>query len=125
MNIAAWNSRCLFVSFSRPFCRKRSKILAILTSFHSFIAFVLRMSFSEFTSKASKDPRFKLIEKAREREGMYNEFMIDYRKNQKQRIKALSNKVSIAFIFMNGPALIELCGREKNVCATCTSVYLL
>jgi len=56
-----------------------------------------RMSFGDFLSKASKDSRFKLIDKAREREGMFNEFMIEYRKGQKERIKNLSLKVSILF----------------------------
>ena len=55
------------------------------------------MSFGDFSSKASKDSRFKLIEKAREREGMFNEFMIEYRKSQKERVKNLSLKVSNLF----------------------------
>ena len=62
--------------------------------------FVVRTTFSEFSSKAAKDPRFKLIDKAREKEGMFNEFMIEYRKSLKERTMVENKKVSCLFSFV-------------------------
>eukprot|EP00795_Rhopilema_esculentum_P012455 gene12455-3124_t len=69
-----------------------------------------RTTFSEFTSKAAKDPRFKLIDKAREKEGMFNEFMIEYRKSQKERTMVENKKVKNEFFELLG----ELKGLDKK-----------
>lgn len=42
-----------------------------------------RSSFSEFASKYSKDERYKSIEKVRERESLFNEFILEVRKREK------------------------------------------
>lgn len=44
-----------------------------------------RSSFSEFSSKHGKDDRFRNIEKMRERESMYNEFIIEVRRKEKDQ----------------------------------------
>eukprot|EP00794_Sanderia_malayensis_P005398 gene5398-6074_t len=51
-----------------------------------------KMTFNEFSSKAGKDSRFKLIEKSREREGLFNEFMLEFRKRQQEKSKAHEEK---------------------------------
>ncbi|VVC37261.1 Hypothetical protein CINCED_3A007955 [Cinara cedri] len=47
-----------------------------------------KTSYSEFSSKNSKDERYKNIEKSREREGLFNEYMVELRKQEKEE-KAL------------------------------------
>ena len=54
-----------------------------------------RTTFSDFAAKNNKDLRFKAIEKMKEREAMFNEFMMDFRKHEKERLKARDDKVSI------------------------------
>uniref|UniRef100_A0A1L8DIB5 Putative transcription factor n=1 Tax=Nyssomyia neivai TaxID=330878 RepID=A0A1L8DIB5_9DIPT len=43
-----------------------------------------KSSFSDFVQRFSKDDRFKAIEKVREREGLFNEFIVDLRKREKE-----------------------------------------
>ncbi|KXJ68605.1 hypothetical protein RP20_CCG002507 [Aedes albopictus] len=43
-----------------------------------------KSSFSEFAQKYGKDDRFKVIEKIRERESLFNEFLIEVRKREKE-----------------------------------------
>ena len=46
-----------------------------------------RTTYSEFANKYSKDDRFKGIEKSRERESIFNEYMIEVkRKDRDERI---------------------------------------
>jgi len=45
-----------------------------------------RSSFSEFAAKYSKDERFKAVERMREREQLFNEFLVEMKKSAaKQR----------------------------------------
>ncbi|XP_050430254.1 transcription elongation regulator 1 [Adelges cooleyi] len=43
-----------------------------------------KTSYNEFSSKNSKDERYKNIEKSREREGLFNEYMVELRKQEKE-----------------------------------------
>lgn len=43
-----------------------------------------KSSFSEFAQKYGKDDRFKVIEKIRERESLFNEFIVEVRKREKE-----------------------------------------
>lgn len=52
-----------------------------------------RTTFSEFAAKHSKDPRFKAIEKMKDRETMFTEFMIALRKKDKEDSKNKVEKV--------------------------------
>ena len=54
------------------------------------------MSFSEFAGKNSKDLRYKAIEKMKDREVLYNEYMADFRKHEKERLKARDERVRIS-----------------------------
>lgn len=48
-----------------------------------FFLFFFRSSFSEFGQKYGKDDRFRIIEKIRERESLFNEFIVEIRKKEK------------------------------------------
>lgn len=56
-----------------------------------------RMTFSDFANKNSKDMRFKAIEKMKDREALYNDFMIDFRKHEKERLKVRDEKLKAHF----------------------------
>lgn len=43
-----------------------------------------RSSFSDFAQKYAKDERFKGVEKMRERESLFNEYLIEVRKKEKE-----------------------------------------
>lgn len=53
-----------------------------------------RTSYSEFSSKNSKDERYKNIEKSREREGLFNEYMVELRKQEKEEKSLRREQVS-------------------------------
>ncbi len=53
----------------------------------------IRTTFSEFAAKHSKDPRFKAIEKMKDREAMFTEFMTASRKKDKEDSKNKVGKV--------------------------------
>jgi transcription elongation regulator 1 len=50
----------------------------------SFNSFLHRSSFSDFAQKHGKDERFRNIEKMRERESLFNEYLLDVRKREKE-----------------------------------------
>lgn len=52
-----------------------------------------RTTFSEFAAKHVKDPRFKAIEKMKDREAMFTEFMTAWRKKDKEDSKNKVEKV--------------------------------
>ncbi|XP_070540573.1 transcription elongation regulator 1-like [Ptychodera flava] len=56
-----------------------------------------RSTFSEFATKFGKDPRFKAIDKMREREGMFNEFMLQVRKKEKEEGRSRQEKTKADF----------------------------
>lgn len=45
---------------------------------------LFRSSYTEFSSKHGKDERYKAVEKARDREAYFNEFIADVRKKEKE-----------------------------------------
>lgn len=55
-----------------------------------------RMTFSEFAAKHARDSRFKAIEKMKDREAIYVEFMTALRKKEKEDSKNRAEKVSIS-----------------------------
>lgn len=56
-----------------------------------------RTSYNEFSSKNSKDERYKNIEKSREREGLFNEYMVELRKQEKEEKTMRREQVSFLF----------------------------
>lgn len=55
---------------------------------------VARSSFSDFASKYGKEERFKAIEKMREREGIFSDFVSDLRRKEKEEKSQQKEKVS-------------------------------
>lgn len=45
---------------------------------------MLRSSFSDFCQRYGKDDRYKAIEKVRERESLFNEYIVDVRRQEKE-----------------------------------------
>ncbi|KAM4678181.1 transcription elongation regulator 1 isoform 1-T1 [Discoglossus pictus] len=56
-----------------------------------------RITFSEFAGKHAKDQRFKAIEKMKDREILFNEFMVAARKKEKEDSKNKGEKVRMDF----------------------------
>lgn len=54
-----------------------------------------RTTFSEFAVKYGRDPRFKTIEKMKDREAIFVEFMTAMRKREKEDSKTRGEKVSL------------------------------
>lgn len=58
-----------------------------------------RSSFSDFAQKHSKDDRFKGIEKTRDRESLFNEFILEVRRREKdeklQKKETVSMKIKV------------------------------
>lgn len=63
-----------------------SKFLSTKMDWNENLTFcfpIFRSSFSEFAQKYGKDDRFRIIEKIRERESLFNEFIVEIRKKEK------------------------------------------
>lgn len=56
-----------------------------------------RSSFSDFASKYGKEERFKAIEKMREREAMFSDFVSDVRRKEKEEKSHQKEKVCIRY----------------------------
>lgn len=61
--------------------------------------FVFRTSFSEFAMKYGKDDRFKGIEKMKDRESLFTEFMTELKKKEKENLRLKQDKVSSLFLW--------------------------
>lgn len=85
--------------------------LSIEPPFFKIIFFIkifsfYRSSFSDFAQKCGKDERFKGIEKMRDRESLFNEFIIEVRRREKdekiQKKEAVSMSIEfIIYLFTN------------------------
>lgn len=61
-----------------------------------FCAFLFsRTTFSEFAAKHARDARFKAIEKMKDRESIFSEFMTSLKKKEKENSKNRGEKVSM------------------------------
>ncbi len=67
-----------------------------------------RSSFSEFAAKYSKDDRFKAVERMREREQLFNEYLVELKKSaakqkeeQKLTTKTKMEKVLLLFLLLH------------------------
>lgn len=59
-----------------------------------------KSSFSEFAQKYGKDDRFKVIEKIRERESLFNEFIVEVRKREKEDKQNRKEQIRKDFLSM-------------------------
>lgn len=60
-----------------------------------FVLYLYRTTFSEFAVKHGRDPRFKTIEKMKDREAIFMEFITAMRKREKEDSKSRGEKVSV------------------------------
>uniref|UniRef100_A0A8C7SHB0 Transcription elongation regulator 1 n=1 Tax=Oncorhynchus mykiss TaxID=8022 RepID=A0A8C7SHB0_ONCMY len=74
-----------------------------------------RTTFSEFASKHAKDPRFKAIEKMKDREAIFIEFMTALKKKEKEDSKNRGEKVSVTYLDLLGDHQLEGDPRYKAV----------
>ncbi|KAG9265477.1 transcription elongation regulator 1-like [Astyanax mexicanus] len=75
----------------------------------------LRTTFSEFASKHAKDPRFKAIEKMKDREAMFTEFMTALRKRDKEDSKTKGEKVKQDFFDLLSDHHVDIQQRWSKV----------
>ena len=54
-----------------------------------------RASFSDFAAKYSKEERFKGIEKMRDRESLFNDFVQEVRRKEREESRSLKEKVGL------------------------------
>ena len=59
-----------------------------------------KVTYSEFAHKHSKDERFKGIEKSRERESLFNDYMVDIKKKDKEERAAKRESAKKDFVAM-------------------------
>uniref|UniRef100_A0A915KH10 Transcription elongation regulator 1 n=1 Tax=Romanomermis culicivorax TaxID=13658 RepID=A0A915KH10_ROMCU len=59
-----------------------------------------KSSFSDFSSKFGKDLRFKLVEKSKDRESMFDDFVSDLRKKEREERAAMKEKFKSEFMTM-------------------------
>jgi len=57
--------------------------------------FCIRSTFSEFASKWARDPRFRAIEKMRERETLFSEFILEVRRQEESQTRGQIERVSM------------------------------
>lgn len=57
-----------------------------------------RSNFSDFASRFGKDNRFKGIDKMKERESLFNEYILEIRKQQKEKSQQKLDKVCILIL---------------------------
>ena len=76
---------------------KRAQLRKAREDFRSLLEdakIVSRMSFNEFCVKFSRDERFKAIEKMREREAFFNDYISEIRRKEREKVIALRDQVS-------------------------------
>ena len=69
---------------------------------NSFSLLFYRSSFSEFSSRVARDDRYKAIEKMRERENLFSDFLDELRRKEKDEKHQRKEQVSLfEFLFLN------------------------
>ncbi|KAM4620636.1 transcription elongation regulator 1 isoform 2-T2 [Polymixia lowei] len=79
---------------------KKNKLMQAKDEFRRMMEeakFTPRTTFSEFAVKHGRDPRFKTIEKMKDREAIFTEFITALRKREKEDSKTRGEKVKIDF----------------------------
>ncbi|XP_067928748.1 transcription elongation regulator 1-like isoform X2 [Watersipora subatra] len=80
----------------RELKRKKESFIEMLAS----TSLTSKSSFSDVASKFAKDERFKAIEKMRERESIFNEYLSDLRKKEKEERILQKEKVKVEYLNM-------------------------
>ena len=61
-----------------------------------YIMTIFRSVFSDFAVKYSKDDRYRNIEKMRDREHMFSEYIQEIKKNEKEKDRLAKDKVNLS-----------------------------
>lgn len=64
---------------------------------YQFPILLFRSSFSDFAQKHGRDERFKNVEKMRERESLFNEYLLEVRKREKEEKTAKREQVFLFY----------------------------
>ena len=72
----------------------------IVLRFNKHIFISIRSSFSDFASKFSKEERFRGIDKMRDKEDLFKDYIADLRRREKEESKNLKEKVWYLLFFM-------------------------
>uniref|UniRef100_A0A8C1Q910 Transcription elongation regulator 1 n=1 Tax=Cyprinus carpio TaxID=7962 RepID=A0A8C1Q910_CYPCA len=79
---------------------KKNKIMQVKDDFRKMMEEAklgVRTTFSEFAAKHAKDSRFKAVEKMKDREAIFNEYMTAFKKKEKENSKNRGEKVKQDF----------------------------
>uniref|UniRef100_A0A673J3D6 Transcription elongation regulator 1-like n=1 Tax=Sinocyclocheilus rhinocerous TaxID=307959 RepID=A0A673J3D6_9TELE len=79
---------------------KKNKIMQVKDDFRKMMEEAklgVRTTFSEFAAKHARDSRFKAVEKMKDREAIFNEYMTAFRKKEKENSKNRGEKVKQDF----------------------------
>lgn len=76
--------------------------------------FRFRSSFSDFAQKYGRDERFKGIEKMRERESLFNEFIIEVRRREKDEKQQKKEQVSKDRLLMSWVNWKQCCQQQPT-----------
>lgn len=69
---------------------------------------MFRSSFSEFCQRYGKEERYKAIEKVRERESLFNEYLLDVRRREKEEKLQRKEQVFAIILFIKIELIIEI-----------------
>ena len=82
---------------------KKNRLKAAKDNFNTLLTeskLSARTTYSEFANKFSKEDRFKGIEKSRERESLFNEYMIEIKKKDREERTAKKEQAKKEFVAM-------------------------
>lgn len=97
---------------------KKNKLMQAKDEFRKMMEeakFTPRTTFSEFAVKHGRDPRFKTIEKMKDREAIFMEFITAIRKREKEDSKSRGEKVKLDFYDLLSEQHIEVGQRWSKV----------
>ncbi|XP_068572228.1 transcription elongation regulator 1 isoform X4 [Cebidichthys violaceus] len=97
---------------------KKNKLMQAKDEFRRMMEeakFTPRTTFSEFAVKHGRDPRFKTIEKMKDREAIFMEFITAIRKREKEDSKSRGEKVKLDFYDLLSEQHIEVGHRWSKV----------
>ncbi|XP_026995639.2 transcription elongation regulator 1 [Tachysurus fulvidraco] len=97
---------------------KKNKLMQAKEDFRKMIEDArlnVRTTFSEFASRHAKDARFKAIDKMKDREAMFTEFMTAFRKKEKEDSKNKGEKVKHDFFDLLSDHHVDIQQRWSKV----------
>jgi len=96
---------------------KKAQLLKNREEFKALIAEVNysgRKGFSEFASRHSRDPRFRAIEKMRDREQLFNEYVKEAKKKKDEEARNKSEKIKRDFFLLMEEKHVDKCSKYQK-----------